>query len=75
MLNFCWTCKFHPALFSRCNTDLGDNDVEMTVVRGVQYNPPSGYAEKDLDTYIKYEFPFPTVCSLHFRDFYKKQNF
>jgi len=45
----------------RCNTDLGDNDIEMTIVRGVQFNPPSGYSEKDLDTYIKFEFPFPTV--------------
>ena len=52
--------------FFRCNTDLGDNDVEMTVVRGVQYNPPSGYSEKDLDTYIKFEFPFPTVCNCLF---------
>ncbi|KAL4236983.1 Coiled-coil and C2 domain-containing protein 1A [Mactra antiquata] len=56
--------KFHyeNRTFSmvQCNTDLGDNDLEMTVVRGVQYNPPSGYSEKDLDTYVKYEFPFPT---------------
>ncbi|XP_052264648.1 coiled-coil and C2 domain-containing protein 1-like isoform X2 [Dreissena polymorpha] len=56
--------KFHyeNRTFSmvQCNTDLGDNDLEMTMVRGVQYNPPSGFTEKDLDTYIKYEFPFPT---------------
>ncbi|XP_052776019.1 coiled-coil and C2 domain-containing protein 1-like isoform X2 [Mya arenaria] len=56
--------KFHyeNRTFSmvQCNTDLGDNDIEMTVVRGVQYNPPDGYSEKNLDTYVKYEFPFPT---------------
>lgn len=56
--------KFHyeNRTFSlvQCNTDLGDNDIELNMVRGVQYNPPSGYSEKDLDTYIKFEFPFPT---------------
>ncbi|KAL3868975.1 hypothetical protein ACJMK2_041720 [Sinanodonta woodiana] len=56
--------KFHyeNRTFSmvQCNTDLGDNDVVIEVVRGIQYNPPSGYSEKDLDTYVKFEFPFPT---------------
>lgn len=26
----------------RCNTDLGENDLEMTIVRGLQFNLPSG---------------------------------
>ena len=26
----------------RSNTDLGDADLEMTIVRGIQYNLPSG---------------------------------
>ncbi|KAK3612667.1 hypothetical protein CHS0354_042193 [Potamilus streckersoni] len=56
--------KFHyeNRTFSmvQCNTDLGDNDIIIEVVRGIQYNPPSGYSEKDLDTYVKFEFPFPT---------------
>ncbi|XP_014774893.1 coiled-coil and C2 domain-containing protein 1-like [Octopus bimaculoides] len=43
----------------KCNTDLGDNDFELTVVRGIKYNPPSSYSPKDLDTYVKFEFPFP----------------
>ncbi|XP_071161809.1 coiled-coil and C2 domain-containing protein 1-like isoform X3 [Mytilus edulis] len=55
--------KFHyeNRTFSlvKCNTDLGENDLELTVVRGLQYNAPSGYSEKDLDTYVKFEFPYP----------------
>ncbi|XP_078317784.1 coiled-coil and C2 domain-containing protein 1-like isoform X2 [Crassostrea virginica] len=56
--------KFHyeNKTFSlvQCNTDLGENDLEVMVIRGIQYNLPEKYAEKDLDTYIKLEFPFPT---------------
>ncbi|XP_063404571.1 coiled-coil and C2 domain-containing protein 1-like isoform X2 [Mytilus trossulus] len=55
--------KFHyeNRTFSlvKCNTDLGENDLELTIVRGLQYNAPSGYSEKDLDTYVKFEFPYP----------------
>lgn len=55
--------KFHyeNRTFSlvKCNTDLGENDLEITIVRGLQYNVPSGYSEKDLDTYVKFEFPYP----------------
>lgn len=55
--------KFHyeNRTFSlvKCNTDLGENDLEMTIVRGLQYNVPSGISEKDLDTYVKFEFPYP----------------
>lgn len=54
--------KFHyeNRTFSlvQCNTDLGDNDLEMTLVRGIQL--PTSHAEKDFDTYVKYEFPYPT---------------
>lgn len=42
-------------------TDLGDNDLELVIVRGVNYlcdNP------KEVDTYVKFEFPFPQVSSL-----------
>ncbi|KAL5022471.1 hypothetical protein ScPMuIL_001626 [Solemya velum] len=44
----------------QCNADLGDNDFELSIVRGIQYNLPSGYAEKDVDTYVKFDFPYPT---------------
>ncbi len=43
--------------------ELGDNDLELEVVRGVNYNLPSDYAPKDLNTYVKYEFPYPNVSS------------
>lgn len=44
----------------QCNSELGDNDLELSIVRGIKFNLPSGYAPKDLDTYIKFEFPFPS---------------
>ncbi|XP_064604188.1 coiled-coil and C2 domain-containing protein 1-like isoform X2 [Liolophura sinensis] len=55
--------KFHYETKSfsmvRSNTDLGENDCEIRVVRGIQYNPPSGYSPEDVSTYVKWEFPFP----------------
>lgn len=45
-------------------TELGDNDLELTVVRGISYtcNNP-----KDVDTYVKFDFPFPQVRNkVHF---------
>lgn len=37
---------FHDLWFVfRCNTDLGENDLEVEVIRGLQYNlPDSKYA-------------------------------
>ncbi|CAG9784668.1 unnamed protein product [Diatraea saccharalis] len=52
--------KFHyeSRQFSvvQCNTDLNENDLELTIVRGIAYNVPN---PKDVDTYVKFEFPFP----------------
>ena len=52
--------KFHyeTRAFSRVvsNTDLTDNDLELSIINGINYvvkNP------KDVDTYIRWEFPFP----------------
>ncbi|PZC80287.1 hypothetical protein B5X24_HaOG214986 [Helicoverpa armigera] len=39
---------------TQCNTDLGVNDLELTIVRGIAYN-----VSKDMDTYVRFEFPFP----------------
>ncbi|GAB0095479.1 C2 domain-containing protein [Sergentomyia squamirostris] len=39
-----------------CNTDLTDNEVEITIVRGINYNVPN---PKEVDTYVKLEFPYP----------------
>ncbi|ELU18816.1 hypothetical protein CAPTEDRAFT_161585 [Capitella teleta] len=40
-------------------TDLGDNSLEIQIIRGINLCLPSGYSSKDLDTYVKYEFPYP----------------
>ncbi|XP_011207891.2 coiled-coil and C2 domain-containing protein 1-like isoform X1 [Bactrocera dorsalis] len=50
--------KFHYEKRSfnivHCNTDLSDNELEIIVVRGLNYNVPN---PKDVDTYVKIEFP------------------
>uniref|UniRef100_A0A182K679 Coiled-coil and C2 domain-containing protein 1-like n=1 Tax=Anopheles christyi TaxID=43041 RepID=A0A182K679_9DIPT len=40
----------------KCHTDLSDNEVEICVLRGINYNVPN---PKDVDTYVKFEFPYP----------------
>lgn len=50
----------------RCCTDLGDNDLELTVLRGISYNVAN---PKDVDTYVKFEFPYPAVSTIHSRYF------
>ena len=44
-----------------CNSDLTDNDLELTIIRAVNLPLPSGFEPKQLTTYVKYEFPFPQV--------------
>lgn len=39
-------------------TELNDNDLELSIVRGINYNCSN---PKDIDTYVKYEFPYPQV--------------
>lgn len=52
--------KFHYEMKSfsivRCHTDLTDNQVDIQVIRGINYNVPN---PKDVDTYVKIEFPYP----------------
>ncbi|EAT43762.1 AAEL004802-PB [Aedes aegypti] len=52
--------KFHYEMKQfnvvKCNTDLTDNEVEVTIVRGINYNVPN---PKEVDTYVKLEFPYP----------------
>nr|XP_029719583.1 LOW QUALITY PROTEIN: coiled-coil and C2 domain-containing protein 1-like [Aedes albopictus] len=52
--------KFHYEMKQfnvvKCNTDLTDNEVEVTIARGINYNVPN---PKDVDTYVKLEFPYP----------------
>ncbi|XP_076256972.1 lethal (2) giant discs 1 isoform X1 [Rhynchophorus ferrugineus] len=37
-------------------TELNDNDLELVIIRGINYKTDS---PKDIDTYVKFEFPFP----------------
>lgn len=39
-------------------TELNDNDLEITIARGINYNCPN---PKDVDTYVRFEFPYPQV--------------
>ncbi|CAK1549613.1 unnamed protein product [Leptosia nina] len=52
--------KFHYEMrqFSivQCNTDINESELELTVVRGIAYNVPN---PKEIDTYVKFEFPYP----------------
>ncbi|KAF6214602.1 hypothetical protein GE061_009345 [Apolygus lucorum] len=41
----------------RCNTDLTDNEMEISVLQGVNYNVPN---PKEIDTYVRFEFPAPS---------------
>jgi len=43
----------------QCAPELGDTDLELTIIRGVDFKPPSGFETKDVDTYVKFEFPYP----------------
>ncbi|XP_013133714.1 PREDICTED: coiled-coil and C2 domain-containing protein 1-like isoform X2 [Papilio polytes] len=52
--------KFHyeNKVFSvvQCNTDLNENELELSIVRGIAYNVPN---PKEIDTYVKFDFPYP----------------
>lgn len=43
----------------RCNTHLAETEMEIEVVRGISYHVSK---PKDVDTYVKIEFPYPPVC-------------
>jgi len=45
----------------QCNTDLGENDLELVIVQGISYTVPN---PKEIDTYVKFEFPYPPVSIL-----------
>lgn len=45
-------------------TELGDDDLELVIVRGINYRSTN---PTEIDTYVKFEFPFPQVCLLFFK--------
>lgn len=47
----------------KCNTDLAETELEIQVVRGISYNVSK---PKDVDTYVKVEFPYPQVRQINF---------
>ncbi|XP_053680634.1 coiled-coil and C2 domain-containing protein 1-like [Anopheles nili] len=55
----------------KCHTDLSDNEVEICVLRGINYNVPN---PKDVDTYVKFEFPYPQEDPLKGRTNIVKDN-
>ncbi|CAG0880169.1 unnamed protein product [Cyprideis torosa] len=40
----------------KCHIDLGDNDLEVAVIKGLDYNVPN---PSTIDTYVVVEFPIP----------------
>lgn len=42
-----------------CNSDLTDNDLEVTVIRGINYVMPKDYKVDHMNTFVKFEFPYP----------------
>lgn len=47
----------------KCNTDLAETELEIEVVRGISYNVSR---PKDVDTYVKVEFPYPQVSRISY---------
>lgn len=43
----------------KCNTDLAETELEIQVIRGIGYSVTK---PRDVDTYVKVEFPYPQVC-------------
>ncbi|GAB6028780.1 hypothetical protein CHUAL_004595 [Chamberlinius hualienensis] len=44
----------------KCCTDLGDDDLELSIIKGINYSCPN---PNEIDTYVKFEFPFPLETS------------
>uniref|UniRef100_A0A8C4ZPB0 C2 domain-containing protein n=1 Tax=Gadus morhua TaxID=8049 RepID=A0A8C4ZPB0_GADMO len=45
----------------RVNPDLSMNDMMLHIIRGINLPTPSGVSSSDLDSSVKFEFPFPSV--------------
>ena len=44
-----------------CNSDLTDNDLEIEIVRAINLSMPKDYKVDNMNTLVKFEFPFPQV--------------
>lgn len=43
-----------------CNSELGGDDLEITVIRAINLSMPKDYKVDHMNTYVKFEFAFPT---------------
>jgi len=53
---------YRPQSFScvlRCCPDLGYDDIELSIVRGLLLKLPAGYEPKDADLFVKFELAYP----------------
>jgi coiled-coil and C2 domain-containing protein 1 len=59
-----------------CNSDLTDNDLEIHIIRAINLPLPKDFTAKDLNTYVKFEFPYPPVTIFKYLSVYfiKKNN-
>ncbi len=49
------------SFFYRCNTDIKDDEIEITVVRGINYK-----STNSIDTFVRVELPYPSVSNQEF---------
>lgn len=42
-----------------CNSDLTDNDLELTVIRAINLGLPKDHKQEHMNTFVKFEFPYP----------------
>lgn len=54
---FHYETKRFPML--QCCPDLGQDDLELQIVRGLLLKLPAGYEPKDADVFVKFEFAYP----------------
>ena len=55
-------CSLYPL---RCCPDLGENVMELSVLRGFGYTL-SGFEAHEIISWVKWDFPFPAVRTLNF---------
>lgn len=50
--------KLTILFFCRCNTDIGEDEIEIEIVQGINYKVSN---PQDVDTFVKIELPYPSV--------------
>lgn len=52
-----------------CNSDLLDHEMEIEIVRAINLSLPKDYKVDNMNTFVKFEFPFPPVRNYLFIEF------